>query len=188
MTRNEIQNLQIGPVSNEWEAAFRLFEKRFDDRYFSQIKVLQTNPTTKHTCGFLITSIDCILIETLEQFYEGEDEIKLTNKSYFNFFERADELKGVFKDHTDAGKFFGLVRSGLLHQAKTKQGSVINIKKDTPIIRWVNEDNKSEGFEINRNLFHECVVNQYANYIVALRQDNNEQLRKNFKKKLLTIY
>lgn len=188
MTTQEITNLPTDQFVDEWESAIILFKKRFQDRYFSQIEILQSHPKTKLTCGFLITSIDCILIETLEQFYEGEDEVRLTNRSYYNFFQRADELNGVFNDQADAGRFFGIVRSGLLHQAKTKQKSIINIRRSTPIIRWINPDDRNLGFEINRNLFHRCVINEYDVYIENLRKHENELLRRNFKSKMLTIF
>ena len=187
MTSKQIENLSEKQFDESWQPAIALFWKRFNTRYFDQIDVLLTNSKTKSTCGFLVTSIDCVLIETIEQFYLGEDETKSIDTSYFNFFSRANSLNGIFETTKDAGKFAGLIRSGLLHQAKTKKSSIINIKKETPIIGWIDIDNKNLGFKINRNLFHKCVKQEYSNYVEQLKQPENSDLRNKFKTKMLSI-
>ncbi len=183
---------KITDVYNEAEMLplINQFWERYNTRYFNQIEELQNHDKKeiRTNCGFLITSIDCILIETLEQFYAGTDESKIkTQKVYQNFFGRDDELKKVIKTQNEAGKFAGLVRSGLLHQSKTKIETKINIKKGSPILGWIDDDNKSKGFIINRNLFHKHVKMEFEKYIEKLKIPEESNLRKNFVSKMKTL-
>ncbi len=177
-------------VNEEMKPLINLFWQRFDNRYFNQIKILEQNSEKKirNNCGFLMTSIDCILIETLEQFYNGTDESKMkTQKVFQNFFSRSKELKQIIKTQKDAGKFAGFVRSGLIHQSKTKNETKINKKESTPILAWIDEANKNKGFLINRSLFHKHVRQEFENYINKLKIKEEKKLRENFIKKMKTI-
>ncbi len=180
---NDFNEFQMKPL-------IKLFWTRFDNRYFNQIDVLEkhSNKEIRTNCGFLMTSIDCILIETLEQFYEGTDEsMNNTQKVYQNFFGRNEEFKNIIKTQQDAGKFANFVRSGLLHQSKTKNETKINIKISTPIINWIDEEDKNKGFLINRSLFHKHIKQEYVKYIEKLKLKDEKQLRNKFIKKMKTL-
>ncbi len=115
----------------KWGPLIAFFWDRYNKRYFDQIECLRNNNdrAIRNNCGFVIATIDCILIETLEQYYSGTDETVGNNHDPFlSFFQRSKKFAAVIKDVRDAGKFAGLVRSGLLHQSKTKKASIINKK------------------------------------------------------------
>ena len=117
-------------VQKIWQPLIDFFWTRYNKRYFDQITILQNHVEyeIRNNCGFLIATIDCILIETLEQYYSGTDESNgnKLHDPFYEFFNRVDEFKNVIKENGDAGKFAGLIRSGLLHQSKTKKASIIN--------------------------------------------------------------
>jgi len=116
---------------DDWLPLINYFWDRYNKRYFNQLDYLINHEDfeIRNNCGFLVATIDCILIETLEQFYSGKDESEGKNHDPFLlFFQRSHAFKNVIQEEKDAGKFAGLIRSGLLHQSKTKKASIINKK------------------------------------------------------------
>ena len=92
MTLEQINKAPIEKYSDEeWKPLIDFFWDRYNKRYFDQIKYLQNsnNKNIRNNCGFLIATIDCILIETLEQYYSGKDESegkgRITNHSLVSF-------------------------------------------------------------------------------------------------------
>ncbi|WP_321997551.1 hypothetical protein [Draconibacterium orientale] len=191
MKKEEINEISIDEYDEKsWEPLIAFFWNRYNKRYFYPINILQyhDNFEIRNNCGFLIATIDCILIETLEQYYSGLDESTGKNHDpFYSFFKRSEAFNGVIQDDKDAGKFAGLVRSGLLHQSKTKKASVINKKKSTPIIGWIDNRDKSKGFKINRDLFHLAVHQEFHKLIENLKIQEHRDLREKFKLKILTL-
>ncbi len=191
MKNEEIEEV----LTNDYDQKSRkplidFFWSRYNMRYFNPIRVLQNHDDfeIRNNCGFLIATIDCILIETLEQYYSGQDESSGNHHDpFYSFFKRSEAFIGIIQSDKDAGKFAGLVRSGLLHQSKTKKASVINKRKTTPIIGWIDTNDKSKGFEINRDLFHLNVYQEFQKLIEKLKILENSGLRENFKSKIKTL-
>ena len=67
--------------SPDWKLGVEIIRDRFEYRFFSPIEVLikHTKKEIRVNSGFVIMSIDCLLIETLNQFYLG---LKKTNDKY----------------------------------------------------------------------------------------------------------
>lgn len=94
-------------------------------------------------------AIDCLLIETLQQFAEGVSETP-DGKSgcYFKNF-----LISYFKEDFDDEKakmFYKQIRCGILHQAETKESSKIKTSHELPIVKFTKE---KDGLIINRKNF-----------------------------------
>ena len=72
--------------STSWANGIEIIKDRFESRYFKPIDQLlnSSDKKVKYTCGFLVMSIDCLLIETLNQFYLGlfTSEEKYYTKKY----------------------------------------------------------------------------------------------------------
>lgn len=172
-----------------WKIAVDYFKDRFNKRYFNQLHILIHNKDSaiRNNCGFLVTTLDCVLIETLEQFYTGHNETKNIDTAFLNFFKRNTKLNNLLENRKDVGIFLGFIRSGLVHQAMTKKQSIINIKKKDLFIKWIDNTDKKLGFEINRNNFHSCVIEEYNLYAESILNGNDVELLKNFKNKLLYI-
>ena len=80
-------NLNANDKPN-WDKAIEIFIDRIDGRYFKQIEILEKN--NSHS-GFVIMSICCLLIETLEQFWKGKIQNShiqnnYTSKKVFSIF------------------------------------------------------------------------------------------------------
>lgn len=177
-----------GNMIKEWQKAIAIFEDRIEGRFLKQISLLDGNPKRKIGVfsGFAIMSLDCLLIETLEQFYRGKIRTGqgMNEVAFFNFFQRSEKFKSFFDTVPKATIFYKQIRCGLLHQAQTKKRSTIHIKKNTPILSWVNERNYNEGLEIQRQLFHNEIVEIYTSYLNKLRDPRNLNLKRKFRKKM----
>lgn len=188
-----IETLQAAPTATyteDWKPLVDFYWSRYNLRYFNPIKELQkhTSYAIRNNCGFLVCTIDCILIETLEQFYSGQDETKgATQDAFLRFFARSSFFKEIIKDRKQAGLFAGYIRSGLLHQSKTKKASILNKKSSTPILAWIDPADPTKGFQINRDLFHQAVLIEYGQLIENLKLPENKLLRERFKSKLATL-
>jgi len=94
----------------------RFVRQRFEERYFRPIN--STPATDKH--GFTIMAVCCLLIETLESFYQGRADTKgKSRKMFSDFFERDTALK-VFGGGN--AWFYCDIRCGILHQSEARNG------------------------------------------------------------------
>jgi len=133
--------------------------------------------------GFSVMALDCLLIETLQQFYEGVDETpRGESREYFQDFLTRTEF-GQFFDQGIAEEFYHSIRCGILHQAEVKGDSKIWIRDGSPLVKWASDRN---GLIINRNLFHRKLERVFEKYLEDLRRSNHSDtdLRDNFKRKM----
>ncbi|HEY1663566.1 MAG TPA: hypothetical protein VGI03_14205 [Verrucomicrobiae bacterium] len=118
--------------------------------------------------GFLIIASSCLLIETLQSFYEGLDNTKgMSNESFKAFFEREKKFfpgfakcfpKSFTKEKNN--NFYTNIRCGILHQAETTGGYSI-LRDKSPLF---DADEKT----INANKFVKALELSLDNYIVIL--------------------
>lgn len=168
-------------------AAIRIFEDQIDSRFLKQIELLDKNPNrrTGVFSGFAIMALDCLLIETLEQFYKGKIRTGqgMDEKSFFDFFQRSSKLKIFFDSQDKATIFYTQIRCGLLHQAQTKKKSTIHIRNEA-MLQWVNPQNFEEGIKIQRRLFHDEIVDIYNSYVNKLKDPSSLNLKRKFQRKM----
>lgn len=95
---------------------------RFYDRYIKPFEYPSKNYKKFYKNGFAMMASGCLLIETLESFYNGW-EITEGNgdKTFKSFFQRTQSLK-VFGNIP----FYRHIRCGILHQAETTGGYTIS--------------------------------------------------------------
>lgn len=154
----------VDPIANadHWEKAINVFEDRISGRFLKIVENIQKLPYS----GFVVMALDCLLIETLEQFYRGvPDSVGGSQLFFTHFFERSDVLKNEFT--VDQRKlFYEQFRCGILHQDEIKGDSLV--RKVGPLVR----DNSGNGITINREKFHEILVCEFNNYTKILRGQN----------------
>ena len=161
----------------DWEEACKIFYDRLYSRFLKPIKMIEDYEFS----GFVIMALDCLLIETYQQFYNGEKETpKRKSKEYFKQFFNDTSFKEDFKERM-ADMFYDHVRCGILHQAETKSNTKIKINDNLPIVKYAKNEN---GLIINRTKFHKKLISIINSYIKDLRNPTNEDLRKNFQKKM----
>jgi hypothetical protein len=157
-----------------WQKAIEIFEDRIRGRFLDVIDIFEC----RNGAGFAVLALDCLLIETLQQFREGKAETpRGKSGEYFRLF----LTETSFKDHFDnnlADLFYDQIRCGILHQAEVKKSSRVQTRAEIPLI--VKDGNG--GITINRRKFHEKLALVFQEYINALRKSDppDQSLRENF--------
>jgi hypothetical protein len=160
----------------DWQKAVDILWDRLNGRFLEPIALMEGHGFA----GFAVMALDCLLIETLQQFREGEPETPYKKgEEYFIRFLTKSPF-GRFFDEAMAQMFYRQIRNGILHQAETKETSLIH--KRGPDLVKLTEDDK--GLSINRDLFHEQLVQVIRDYIEELRNPVNSDLRISFRKKM----
>lgn len=91
-------------------------KQRFSERYITPLEAEKKN-------GFCIMAVCCLMIETLESFYQGWPNTNGKSKSAFCFFFDRNVQFSAFHGH--AQNFYVHVRCGILHQGETTEGWLI---------------------------------------------------------------
>lgn len=188
--KSDWENLNLNGKSNDWKKAVEIFDDRMKGRFFDQIDLLDKNPNRDVGifAGFAIMSLDCLLIETIEQFINGRIRTGqgMNETAFFDFFQRSKTFKSFFNTQTKATVFYTQIRCGLLHQAQTKGKSIIHIRKE-PILEWIDSQKPSKGIKIQRKKFHQEVLKIYENYCNQLSDKKNMNIKGKFKRKMENI-
>lgn len=159
----------------DWQRAIDMLENRIKGRFLDPIKKIEKGEYS----GFAVLALDCLLIETLQQFRKGVYETPYgENRDYFTDFLTETSFNQYF-DLKSARKFYVHIRNGILHQAETKYGTTIRITSSLPLV----SENGSDLI-INRKKFHQELCNVFNAYLSELREGNDPDLRMNFKNKM----
>jgi hypothetical protein len=142
--------------------------QRFNERYFRPIEA----SASKH--GFAVLAVACLVIETLEAFYQGRADTKNASAQMFrDFFARDTDLK-VFAGGNDW--FYKDIRCGILHQSETRDGW--RVLRKGPLF-----DTKSKA--INATALLRALRRAVQRYAAELETD--EALWKNFRRKMNAV-
>lgn len=201
-----------------WRCAVDVFERRVRERFTSCIDALEeadsrldvdvpagappdcsTLPDDRTKVvvpGFAIMGLCCLLIETLQSFWEASTPSgEVTGPcSYpkghcirpgpsttdlFKRFLRRPGFQGAFDDEPTARGFIRGVRNGILHEAETR-GWVV--WRDEPEGRIV--ERQGDRYMLNRTAFYAALKSELDSYLVELRNPANSDLRRRFLKKM----
>lgn len=165
-----------------WQRGIDIFEDRIRGRFLGIVEAIQDYEFS----GFAVMALDCLLIETLQQFYEGKAETpRGQSGEYFRRFLTGTSFSEFF-DTKKADMLYSSIRCGILHQAEIKGSSRIWIKEGTPLVSCAEDDN---GLLINRRLFHKQLECEFSHYVARLRQNDppDDKLRERFKRKMDVI-
>jgi hypothetical protein len=147
----------------------RFVVKRFDERYFAPI----TSAPQRH--GFALMAVACLVIESLECFYEGRKDSKGVSQDMFEeFFKRPTGLESFGLGAK--GWFYKQVRCGILHQAEVVGGW--RILRRGPLL-------DTNERTINAKKFVELLQKAVADYAIQLQ--TNATLWKNFRNKMNAV-
>ena len=172
--RTDWSRLGLVSVSdNNWNEATEIINDRFKSRFFNHIDMIKNDKTS----GFLVMSIDCLIIETLMQFYLGVEDTVTSYpgkqaKAFKDFFKHSTHFNGEFDTDIKRHEFYKQFRCGLLHQAEVKNKSLIKIKRKS-LLELVNDANVSEGLIIDREKFHQKLVLEFNDYLEKLSSNQN---------------
>ncbi len=142
--------------------------ERFEERYFTPI----LDSKSRH--GFTLLAISCLVIETLESFYQGLADTKnVSCKMFRAFFARNSKL-GVFNSKDDW--FYKDIRCGILHQGETRGGW--RVLRKGPLL-----DVDDKAINATRLL---CEIRR-AVVLYASKIETDETVWENFQKKMNSV-
>lgn len=175
----------IDENSPNWNDGIDIIRDRFESRFFHHIRLIENNEFS----GFLVMSIDCLLIETFMQFYlgiENTEEIYKGNqwKSFRDFLKNSINFETDFKTNKICHTFYKHFRCGLLHQAQTKQESLIKICQEE-MLSYSDPNDIGKGLIIDRRQFHEKMVLEFNGYLQGLANNDNNFKDENLRRKAI---
>lgn len=187
--------------SPDWVKAIDIVRDRFESRYFRPVNDLieSENSDVKYNCGFVVMSIDCLLIEALNQYYFGithtgekyykdrfnpaiNDFEQNPNRMYWygwqafrDFFKHSVHFEKFTHDPELPHVFYDDIRCGLLHQAESKIHSLINVKKKE-MLTYIHPYDCRKGIIINRTLFHTALEKEFHRYLANLGDPESKNI------------
>jgi hypothetical protein len=147
-------------------------KQRLTERYVLPMRVEKEKKN-----GFTIMAISCLMIESLESFYQGwPDSNRRSQLAFCNFFDRNTNFTFI-RGHSD--EFYKCVRCGILHQGETAKGWHIRRKG-----KLFDENTKT----INAKLFHDQVEASLKAYCSLLEKSEwNSEIWKSLRNKLRNV-
>ncbi|MFA5424009.1 MAG: hypothetical protein WC374_09155 [Phycisphaerae bacterium] len=159
---------ELYPI-NCLEDKIMIFEKQVNGWFLEQAQSL----INKRECGFVVLLVATAYIEGIEQFRKGTTS-NGQNRDFFiqgirRIFEIEDENALKLQD------LYSQLRCELFHNGMTGPYIRISSEYEEPI-----ELSESRIIKINQNKFLEKVKNDFEQYLINLRDKNNQELRDNF--------
>jgi hypothetical protein len=160
----------------DWQTGVDIFEDRMESRYLVHTRRILDHKTS----GFAALTLDCAVIETMEQFRRGKKKTKGgSGEKYFVSFLRGTSFSG-FVNEKQASVFYTNIRCGLLHQGEAP-ASLVKRSSKLPLIAFT-EDQK--GVIVNAKAFHDQLEKTIHEYAAMLRKPESTKERAAFKKKM----
>lgn len=181
-------DLTLKEYGPEWEKAIGILEARIRGRFIEPINQLldaekDISPKDRKY-GFSIMAILCLLIETLQSFFEGKGHTQGISKAIFiRFFTDNEPFKSRYKVTPDlASHMYYHLRCGILHQAEVTGGS--RLRSIGPTFRMENGK-----LIINRTKFANAIFQTFEDYLKNLREGTpaGAAFRGNLEKKFTQI-
>lgn len=181
-TKDDFLDLRLRLNSDEnWDTAIEIFQDRIQGRYLNVIDELISRDELMRD-GFIIMALNCLLIETLLQFKNGWDETEGGNRrSYSDFL--VSEFPHIFNSKL-ASKFYSDIRCGILHSAQTKGKSKLTFNEDY-VVKLMKFQNREYVKVDVKNITLEII--DYYNRYLNMIKENIDDVRENFRKKMLYI-
>ena len=175
--------LSISSSNENWSKAIKIYSDRIDERYILPLNNI-INQDQENGCeeqnAFVIAAIECLLIETMMQFFNGWEKTKGNNTEVYKDF-LSNEFNGIFDEYS--GKiFYEKIRCGILHQAQTKGHCKLTVDTAVAI-----EKRDKNIIAVNPYLLFESIRKWNEEYKCKLMDDKQEKLRENFIKKMNSI-
>jgi hypothetical protein len=186
-----------------WSQAIGVFKRRMNERFFRCIETLlqsDKEPTENQPIvpGFAIMALCCLLVETLQSFYEGGRaegptlpdgacpypngcaKEPSTARAFKQFLKRSPHFNSDFHNSEIRGDFSQHVRNALLHEAETRKGWLI--RKTVPRGRIV--QGKRGKYVLNRTEFYNALRAEFGDYIALLGDPSKQAERRRFLSKM----
>ena len=109
----------------DWPPAAAIVHDRLHGRFLKFADMCLKEDSS----GFVVLSIDCLLVETLQQFIEGETRDWSDSERSFKRFLAGPRFATSFIPPQTRRRFYLDIRCGLLHQAEAKKKWLVRRKQ-----------------------------------------------------------
>lgn len=182
---------QLDPESYDenWQTLIDHVRNRLEKRFLEPADILLEHEqehiqkgSSPEGLGFSVLAIDCLLIETLCGYEQGQRTRRGgTHKAFENFLNTAPRFKDAFGHAGRAGDFADAIRNGLLHDGETRKGWIIwQGRPDGPIVA----DFGDGLLRLYRSAFHNALKEYVIDYFERLRAADGTQLRRNLESRI----
>ncbi len=152
----------------DWIQAASIVKDRLEGRFLRYAGNCLRSPYS----GFVVLSIDSLLLETLQQFREGIIDGHKQSKRLVTAFLQGRRFQPDF-DAAARSSYFTDIRCGLLHQAEARHMWLI--RRGEP--RMLGPSPNGEGYIIDVRLFHHAVRKSLHDYLRELVDPEHDDLR-----------
>lgn len=162
------------PTQNEsgWQTAVDIFVDRIGGRFLNIVECIQAMSFS----GFAVMAIECLLIETLEQFQRGVPFGSRSFESFDRFLAESSFFQGNLRSKKQRYYVYDHFRNGIFHQAELKGAS--RVHRYGPLAKPAEE---GPGLIINRKRFHDAIKWTFNDYVCKLRKHNPADLELRWK-------
>ena len=173
-------NLTLASPPADWDKAAAIFHDRMNGRFLAQVKALAGHHDEEifEFSGFAIVALDCLLIETLGQFYKGIEQTPNRPRPpqgqpsphaqhFIDFFIGSRHFSGAF-DTKKGRLFYDHFRCGILHQAQTKGKSRIRFGLGS-MAEYADPADPDQGLILDRVKLHKALLDEIADYECLLK-------------------
>ena len=181
--------LESDSYDEKWETLIAHVHRRLLRRFLEPADVLLRHEGEQvergvlpEGLGFSVLAIDCLLIETICGYEQGErTRIRGTGKAFERFLSTAPRFKEAFGQGGRASDFADAIRNSLLHDGETRKGWIIwRGSADGPLI-----DDWGDGLlRLYRSAFHTALKEYVDDYFVRLRAAGGDELRRNLARRI----
>jgi hypothetical protein len=152
----------------DWPTAAAIVHDRLHGRFLKFADMCLKEDSS----GFVVLSIDCLLVETLQQFIEGETRDWSDSERSFKRFLAGPRFATSFIPPQTRRRFYLDIRCGLLHQAEAKKKWLVR-RKQAGMLRLVGPDE----YIIDVELFHAAVKGSLDDYLAEILKPERADLR-----------
>ena len=167
-------NLTLQSSEADWNTAVAILKDRIEGRYINQIDLLSNDVNAN---GFTIMALNCLLIETLFQFRDGEEETPRPNSKTYPAF-LLQEFSTAFINQKTAKSFYKNIRCGILHSAQTKDESRLSDREDITVTF------EGNTLIVSVKGISSLLKTYFEHYLQRLVDPNEVTLRNNFINKM----
>lgn len=174
--------------AQDWDTAVAIFKARIQERFLDPVDSLiaAEKDEKRKKFGFATLAIDCLVIETLQAFREGEIDHKGKSQRLFvAFLTGWDAFKSCLPPGSDPEKMAEMIYKGYrcaLHHSGATEGAF-----RVGVVGRMVEVVSSHEVNINRTCLHEMLKCEFQRYLNILRQSDQSERRCNFLKKMNAI-
>jgi len=173
-TATDWQALDVNDPA-DWQSACEMVKDRLDGRFLRYAG----NCLRSLNSGFVVLSINSLLIETIQQFREGIINGYRESQRLVCEFLKGKRFQPEF-DSAARSAYYTDIRCGLLHQAEARRMWLVRRGQASLLVPFPHGD----GYIIDVRIFHKRVRMSLNDYLAEIRVSANEDLRRNLWNKM----